>query len=93
MRITLTRSVHSILLKRIRAISKDELRYAYNRIAIQSTAFVEAAILASREAVAEKFLSTVRSRILRNKTLRAELKVAMGYSRSISEDFINGVSI
>ena len=93
MRITLTRSVHSVLLKRIRAISKDQLRYAYNRIAVQSTAFVEAAILASREAVAEKFLSTVRSRILRNKTLRAELKVAMGYSRSIPENFTNGVTI
>jgi hypothetical protein len=93
MRITLTRSVHSVLLKRIRSISKDQLRYAYNRIAVQSTAFVEAAILASREAVAEKFLSTVRSRILRNKTLRAELKVAMGYSRSIPENFTSGVTI
>ena len=93
MRITLTRSVHSVLLKRIRSVSKDQLRYAYNRVAIQATAFVEAAVICSREAMAEKFLSTVRSRILRNKTLRAELKVAMNYSKVIPEDFIKGVSI
>ncbi|WDE95905.1 hypothetical protein PQO03_09270 [Lentisphaera profundi] len=93
MRITLTRSVHSVLLKRIRVISKDQLRYAYNRIAIQATAFVETAVISSREALAETFLSTVRSRILRNKTLRAELKVSMTYSKVISDDFTKGVSI
>ena len=92
-RITFLRTAHTVLLKRLRAISNNHLEYAYHKVANQVAAFVEVCLLSSRDSMAESFLTTVRNRFLRNTGLRSEIKLAMGISRIIPVEFFKTATV
>lgn len=92
-RVTFLRTAHTVLLKRLRAISNNHLEYAYHKVANQVAAFVEVCLLAHRDSMAESFLTTVRNRFLRNTGLRSEIKLSMGISKIIPVEFFKTASV